>query len=95
MSSEKSVVIIPPPPKNLCPVCGKPAYSLGGIHPQCAMLQADMPRMNRLRTKAAEAKAATKPEKQRQVWKKRCPKCGTQVHARRETCTCGHSFGKR
>ena len=45
MSSEKSVIIIPPPPKNLCPVCGKAAYSLGGIHPQCAIQQADEPRM--------------------------------------------------
>jgi uncharacterized OB-fold protein len=91
--SEKSVVVIPQPPKNLCPICGKPAYSLGGIHPQCAMQQADEPRLARLRTtKAAEAKTK-KPAKERQVWKKRCPKCGTQIHARRETCTCGHKFG--
>ena len=73
--SEKSVVVIPQPPKNLCPICGKAAYSLGGIHPQCAMQQADEPRLNRLRTsKAAEAQSK-KPEKTRQVWKKRCPKC--------------------
>jgi rRNA maturation endonuclease Nob1 len=91
--SEKSVIIVPQPPKNLCPICGKPAYSLGGIHPQCAMHQADQPRLNRLRTtKAAEA-ATKKPANERQVWKKRCPKCGTHVHARRETCSCGHKFG--
>jgi hypothetical protein len=90
--SEKSVVVVPQTPKNLCPICGKPAYSLGGIHPQCAMQQADEPRLNRLRTtKAAEAQTK-KPEKTRQVWKKRCPKCGTSIHARRETCTCGHNF---
>jgi hypothetical protein len=59
------------------------------------MQQADEPRLNRLRTtKAAEAKAK-KPAKERQVWKKRCPKCGTQVHARRENCSCGHRFSGR
>jgi hypothetical protein len=27
-----------------CPVCHEPAYSRGGIHPQCAVRQADPPR---------------------------------------------------
>jgi hypothetical protein len=36
-----------------CPVCGKKSYSIGGIHPQCAVKQADAPRQQRL---AAEAK---------------------------------------
>jgi hypothetical protein len=93
MSSEKSVVIVPQAPRNLCPICGKAAYSLGGIHPQCAMQQADKPRIDRLRTAKASDSSEKKPEKTRQVWKKRCPKCGTQVHARRESCTCGHKFG--
>lgn len=31
------------PGKN-CPVCGKRSYSLRGIHPQCAVQQADAPR---------------------------------------------------
>ena len=44
MSSEKSVIIVPQTPRNLCPICGKAAYSLGGIHPQCAMQQADRDR---------------------------------------------------
>jgi hypothetical protein len=39
-----------------CPVCGKRSYSLAGIHPQCAMLQADAPRQRRL----AEAKRRTR-----------------------------------
>jgi hypothetical protein len=29
------------PVRALCPVCGKTAYSQGGIHPQCAVLRAD------------------------------------------------------
>jgi hypothetical protein len=93
MSSEKSVVIVPQPARNLCPICGKASYSLGGVHPQCAMKQADEPRVDRLRiAKAAEAKTK-KPR--RQTWKKRCPNCGAQVHARREACECGHRFGGR
>jgi hypothetical protein len=34
----------PPPPVStrvLCPVCHKPVYSRGDIHPQCAVRQAD------------------------------------------------------
>lgn len=93
MSSEKSVIVVPQIPKNLCPICGKASYSLGGIHPQCAMHQADEPRLIRLRTaKAAETKIK-KPI--RQTWKKKCPKCGTQLHVRREVCECGHKFGGR
>jgi hypothetical protein len=32
------------PPRKRCPVCHQTVYSLAGIHPQCAMLQADPPR---------------------------------------------------
>jgi rRNA maturation endonuclease Nob1 len=93
MSSEESIVIVPQPPKHLCPICGKPSYSVGGIHPQCAMQQADEPRLVRLRTKKAADTKVKKPV--RQTWKKRCPKCGTHVHARRGVCKCGHEFGRR
>ena len=30
--------------RALCPVCNQPAYSLAGIHPQCAERQAEPPR---------------------------------------------------
>jgi hypothetical protein len=94
MSSEEPIVIVPPqPPRNLCPICGKASYSAGGIHPQCAMQQADQPRIVRLRAaKVAETKVK-KPA--RQTWKKKCPKCGAQLHVRREACACGHKFGGR
>jgi hypothetical protein len=93
MSSEKSVLIVAPPPRQLCPICGKASYSLGGIHPQCAMQHADQPRVIRLRAeKVAEAKTK-KPA--RQTWKKKCPICGTHVHVRREACECGHKFNRR
>src|SRR5215213_2818251 len=92
MSSEKSAIILPPPPKHLCPVCGKPAYSLGGVHPQCAIQQADEPRLVRLRTARAAEPKVKKPV--RQSWQKKCPACGTQSHGSLKGCKCGHTFGK-
>jgi hypothetical protein len=92
MSSEKSVIIAPPAPKHLCPVCKTPAYSLGGIHPQCAIQQADEPRINRLRVARAAEPKVKKPV--RQTWQKKCPKCGNQSHVSLKLCKCGHSFGK-
>jgi hypothetical protein len=93
MSSVKSVVIVPTTPKNVCPICGTASYSVGGMHPQCAMQQADQPRLVRLR---AAKLADTKVEKPvRQTWKKKCAKCGAQLHVRREVCECGHKFGTR
>jgi len=41
----------------VCPVCKKRSYSRGGVHPQCAMVQADEPRKLRL---AAEKRANSK-----------------------------------
>ncbi len=32
------------PTRKRCPVCNQAVYSLAGIHPQCAMLQADPPK---------------------------------------------------
>jgi hypothetical protein len=87
------IVPAPPPPRPLCPVCGKASFSPGGIHPQCSMQQADEPRINRLRTARTVEAKVKKPK--RQTWKKRCPKCGSQIHARREVCECGHKFGGR
>lgn len=45
-----------------CPVCGQPSYSAGGIHPQCAVVQADSPRKSQLmaaKKAAALVKAKT------------------------------------
>jgi hypothetical protein len=36
------------PKGSVCPICGKTTYSVGRIHPQCAMIQADAPRKQRL-----------------------------------------------
>ena len=71
-----------------CPVCGKPSYSLGGVHPQCAVARADKVR------KATEppAAATAKPAAVRGQWKKTCPKCKRELPARRYSCECGHCF---
>jgi hypothetical protein len=93
MSSEKSVVIKPPEPKHICPVCQKPAYSLGGIHPQCALEQADAPRLVKLRAARAAEQKIQKPA--RQPWQKQCPKCGAASRGNRKVCSCGHHFAER
>ena len=74
MSSEKSVIIAPPAPKHLCPVCKTPAYSLGGIHPQCAIQQADEPRIRAppsgasRGTKGQEARSPDLAKEMSKVW---------------------------
>ena len=93
MNSEKAIEIVPQPPRNLCPICGKATYSAGGIHPQCAMQQADEPRLVRLRAAKSVEIKTKKPVQQ--SWKKKCPKCGTQVPARLEVCKCGLKFRAR
>jgi hypothetical protein len=70
-----------------CPVCGKPSYSLGGVHPQCSVSKADKAR--KVGPRLPKAKSAA-PKGQ---WKKTCPKCQRQVAARRYSCECGHTFG--
>jgi len=51
----------PPPllatdvPRRICPICGSVAYSIAGVHPQCAMEQADLLRVGRLRRRLRTA----------------------------------------
>ena len=81
MSSEKSVVILPQPPKHLCPICGKAAYSLGGIHPQCAIQQADEPRIVKLAPPRRSNPRLRNREQEK--WKKRLPMSGAGSQHRR------------
>jgi hypothetical protein len=37
-----------PTPGQVCPVCHQRSYSRNGIHPQCAVRQADAPRREKL-----------------------------------------------
>lgn len=78
-----------------CPVCGKATYSRGGIHPQCAIVQADEGRKKQLiekRKKEAESSKASGDKSKSKRWNKKCPKCSTEVHVRLKTCACGHKF---
>jgi hypothetical protein len=69
----------------VCPVCGKISYSVGGIHPQCAVSRAD----ERLRVPGpAKKSTAGKPS----GFSKRCRGCGRSVAARRMVCDCGRAF---
>jgi hypothetical protein len=61
-------LLVQPKPAKTCPVCGQKSYSPTGIHPQCAMQQADAPRQRQLadakrreREQAEHAKAAAPP----------------------------------
>ena len=51
-------LIVEPRRGRACPVCGKQSYSLEGIHPQCAMQQADAPRQRQLAEQKREARIA-------------------------------------
>ena len=82
-SISKPTFVVQKPPA--CPVCGKPSYSRGGVHPQCAVARAD---------KARKPKPVVKPKATvaSGQWKKTCPRCNRQVAARRYSCDCGHNF---
>ncbi len=93
MSIIKPEAILPQPVANLCPICGKASYSRGGIHPQCAIQQADEPRMVRLR---AEKKAVVAvPKITPRAYMKKCPECDAESHVRRAICECGFKFSVR
>ena len=79
----------------LCPVCGKASYSLGGMHPQCAVELADSERKKQLSVEnqaAAKRKSKVKST-ERMAWNmKKCPKCRAELHLRKRYCACGYDF---
>lgn len=78
---------------SVCPFCGKKSYSRDGIHPQCALNQADAARNEKLRASRKAAQKVEKPAANRRHLSKSCPECGTNVHIRVMACACGHVFG--
>ncbi|HEY1598276.1 MAG TPA: hypothetical protein VGG64_01650 [Pirellulales bacterium] len=40
MSEKKPKPEVLSVPRKVCPVCGKPSYSPGGVHPQCSQKRA-------------------------------------------------------
>lgn len=94
MSEKKPQPIYNSQPRKFCPVCGDISYSRTGIHPQCAQEQNDLKRLKR-QAASSEATETTDDEaktNELKAWHKRCPKCHAQVHVRKTTCGCGHSF---
>jgi hypothetical protein len=89
MSILKPVIVVPGPARIFCPICGEATYSRGGIHPQCAMAQADEPRATRLRN--ARRTEATIDKPNTHVFKK-CPECDASSDPRRMVCNCGYRF---
>ena len=95
MNTKKPTPVLVSAASKACPVCGQRSYSRGGIHPQCAVVQADAPR----RICLAAAKKAAAQEKDKAIpaksgeWGKSCPQCGIELPARRNVCACGHIFG--
>ncbi len=91
---KKPVPDTPEAGRKICPVCNQSSYSAAGIHPQCAAVQADAPRSERLKAaKKAEGKKKTKQQSTKQrSWSKKCPQCHAEVHVRRKLCDCGHAF---
>ena len=73
MSEKKPSPIFTRPTGKACPVCGKRTYSQAGIHPQCAVDQADATRVQALK---AERKRTADPAVRSDWTKKKCPKCG-------------------
>jgi hypothetical protein len=75
------------PERAVCPVCHTTSYSAGGIHPQCAALQADK-LIPRPKVEAVKANPLGQ-------WKKNCPRCKRQLPARRLVCDCGQEQSVR
>jgi len=44
MNTNKPEPLFAEPIRKRCPICGERTYSAVGIHPQCAVRQADAPR---------------------------------------------------
>jgi len=90
MNNKKPTPVIQQRGGKECPVCHKPSYSRDGIHPQCAIEQADLPRRKRLAAEKKLQEKTKKAPKQKAAWNKKCPKCHVEVHVRLKVCKCGH-----
>lgn len=85
VDSSKPAPLEVTPPRAVCPVCGKPSYSRGGIHPQCTMTR------EFAQLRAAEKAANPSPtESPPSAWGKVCVRCGRKLRTRRMTCDCGY-----
>ncbi len=94
MSEKKPVPIFAEGNIKFCPVCRKRSYSRDGVHPQCAVIQADASRTEQLQAERKKQSPKKNNSTQRTWAQKTCPKCNVQLHARRKVCDCGFNFGE-
>ena len=64
MQTHKPLPLFAQPTRNVCPICGVVSYSRNGVHPQCAVRQADEPRSLKLRLQK-KAQSKSKSSKRR------------------------------
>lgn len=86
-NSKKPLPLMATPPREACPVCHKPTYSVGGVHPQCAVARENA--QEQAIRRAALPPPAPRPEP---AWMKACKSCGKMIHSRRMSCDCGYVF---
>lgn len=94
MQHKKPVPIGTQSRRPLCPVCGQTSYSREGIHPQCAVKQADDKRLERIKERDGPDDSAQSTVASR-AWQKICPECKASLHVRRKACDCGHEFAAK
>ena len=85
MSRKKPEPLYSQPPRKICPICGEPSYSRGGMHPQCAAADAD-----------AKLMKAMKASNQGKLSRNHAGVKSVQIAARRfprlKTCDCGQEL---
>ena len=90
--NKRPIPLYPSKQRKRCPVCDEISYSAAGIHPQCAVRQADPNRGNTW----AQTKKQKQPTKTTGLerWQKVCPACRAANHVRKKTCACGHNLSE-
>ena len=92
MCAKQSATVLRPAGPKVCPICNKPSYSAGGVHPQCSQHKADMATSERLKAAKKAEPPTAKSTPAVKSWQKRCPECHVQVHVRLARCACGFTF---
>lgn len=95
MSNKKPHPLFDSQNRRICPVCGKTAYSVAGIHPQCAVRREDDIRMTRLRAIKQEnpSSESARLNSDRDAWQRLCPICKAVQHPKTKPCDCRLTAG--